>query len=146
MTSPSPAAQTQRPRVLIVEPDGQLALATVRACLEAGLEPKLCMGPDETCPGLSGHTCDRAARVEASLVSIASGLGRIASPACAGGRVVLAGERPLVGHATVGMLAPEAVLDYPYNPNAAAGLLLQIVRRDRSQQIWDQVRSSGTDT
>jgi hypothetical protein len=144
MTDAGTGARKLRPRVLIVEPDGVLALATMHACLDVGLEPKLCMGPDQDpsrCPGLHGEVCPRSAHVEASLITIETGRGRIAAPACLGGRVVLAGERPLVGIATQAALAPETVLDYPYDPEQAAALLLQLVRDARKERMWDDIRS-----
>ena len=145
VTDARTAEQVQRPRVLIVEPDGVLALATLRACLDVGLEPKLCMGPDkdpDQCPGLHGRPCDRSSRIEASLVTIDTGLSRIAAPACMGGRVVLAGERPLLGAPTIGALAPDVTLGYPYEPVKAAELLLQLVREARKGRMWDAIRKS----
>ena len=139
------AAPAQRPRVLIVEPDGMLALATMRACLEVGLEPKLCMGPDKDptqCPGLRGKPCERSSRIEASLVTIDTGMARIAAPACMGGRVVLAGERPLLGASTIGALAPDVTLGYPYEPAKAAEFLLQLVREERKERMWNAIRKS----
>jgi len=141
-------AEAQRPRVLIVEPDGILALATLRACLEVGLEPKLCMGPDKDltgCPGLQGEPCERSSTIEASLVTIDTGMARIAAPACMGGRVVLAGERPLLGAPTIGALAPDVTLGYPYEPIKAAELLLQLVREARKERLWGAIRNGDAE-
>ena len=115
------------PRVLIVEDDPELAMATVWACLEVGLEPKLCLGAERStdCPGLAGQTCPRSSGIEATFVAISTGKQRIATPACAAGPLVVAGERPLVGHATLGALAPSASIDYPYDPDEVAALLAE---------------------
>lgn len=121
------------PRVLIVEEDPDLAMALVNECLDAGLEPKLCMGPAKTssCPGLQGDGCPRVRGVEATFLSVTSGRQRAASPACAGGRLVLSGERPLVGAATISVLKPDAAVEYPYEPHAAASLLFSLVKDER---------------
>lgn len=145
MSGPGSAAETQKPRVLIVEPDGDLALATLRACLDVGLEPKLCLGPEyagNSCPGLRGEPCHRTMDVEATLISITTGAERRVAPSCAGGRTVLAGERPLAGPATEGVVAPEAHLHYPYRPESAAALLFQVVIDARRQKAWDEIRDA----
>ena len=139
----------RRPRVLIVEPDGTLALATLRACLDAGLEPKLCMGTDKdpsSCPGLNGHACPRAAHVEATLITIDTGYSRMAAPACMGGRVILAGDRPMLGVATQAALRHDVTLSYPYDPETAAAMLLQLVRDARKEELWDHIRQGRAPT
>ena len=130
------------PRVLIVEEDPELALATMRECVTAGLEPKLCLGPDRTtdCPGLHGEPCPRSKGIEATMVSITSGDLRRAAPSCIGGGVVLAGERPLVGPSTVGIVSPEHVVSYPYEPDESATLLSAVVRLERKRRAWLTLR------
>ena len=140
----TPRIDERRPRVLIVESDGVLALATMHACLDAGLEPKLCMGADaepSRCPGLHGRTCPRSAEVEATLLTIDTGYSRMAAPACMGGRVILAGERPMLGLATKVALHHDAILSYPYDPEKAAAMLLQLVRDARKEKIWTDIRT-----
>lgn len=116
---------TVRQRVLIVEDDPELAMRTLDACIEAGLEPKLCMGPARSgpCPGLKGEHCPRTEGIAATFVAISSGSQRIAAPACAAGRLAIAGERPLLGVATVGVLNPDQTFGYPYDPRDVASAL-----------------------
>lgn len=130
------------PRVLIVEEDAELALATMRECVTAGLEPKLCLGPDRTtdCPGLHGEPCPRAKGIEATLLSITSSDLRRAAPSCIGGGVVIAGERPLVGASTMGVLSPEHVVGYPYDPDESATLLSAVVQLQRKRKAWQTLR------
>lgn len=131
-----------RPRVLIVEEDPVLSLATVNECLKIGLEPKLCLGVEahSSCPGLVGEECPRTHGIEATLVSIATGRQRMVAPACVGGRLLLSGERLLVGAATRGVLHPDAVIDYPYDPHSAALLLFSMVMDERRRRAWDSIR------
>ena len=130
------------PRVLIVEDDPTLALATMKECVSAGLEPKLCMGPDRgsSCPGLAGDACPRTKGVEATLLSITTGSLRRAAPSCIGGRVVLAGERPLVGAATTAVVHPDRVISYPYSPKESAALLFDLVKDERRRRAWQAFR------
>ena len=130
------------PRVLIVEDEPMLALATMKECLDAGLEPKLCLGPDRgsTCPGLTGDECPRTKGVEATLLSITTGSLRRAAPSCIGGRVVLAGERPLVGSTTTSIVHPDRVIGYPYSPRQTAGLLFDLVKDERRRRAWQAFR------
>ena len=149
MTATGSETTERRPRVLIVEPDGMLALATMRACLDAGLEPKLCMGADKDpsrCAGLNGEPCPRTATVEATLITIDTGYSRMAAPACMGGRVILAGERPMLGDSTKAALDPDATLSYPYDPETAAAMLLQLVRDARKEKLWDHIRHGRAPT
>lgn len=131
-----------RPRVLIVEDDPTLALAIMKECLSAGLEPKLCMGPDRgsSCPGLTGDGCPRTKGVEATLLSITTGGLRRAAPSCIGGRVVLAGERPLVGATTTAVVHPDRVIGYPYSPKESASLLFDLVKDERRRRAWQAFR------
>ena len=121
-------------RVLIVEPDADLAMGVIRECSKLGMEPKLCRGPRLTsaCPALEGARCERPDSVEATLVSISDGLERRVAPVCGGGRVLVAGERPLVGPHTIGALGADAVIGYPYDPRDAARLLYDLVHGERA--------------
>lgn len=130
------------PRVLIIEDDPALALATMKECVSADLEPKLCLGPDRssTCPGLTGEECPRTKGVEATLLSVTTGSLRRAAPSCIGGRVVLAGERPLVGATTTGVVHPDRVIGYPYSPKESAALLFDLVKDERRRRAWQAFR------
>lgn len=141
MTIAAPRA-ARWPRVLIVEDDPALALATMKECVSAGLEPKLCMGPDRgsSCPGLAGDECPRTKGVEATLLSITTGNLRRAAPSCIGGRVVLAGERPLVGASTTAVVHPDRVISYPYSPKESAALLFDLVKDERRRRAWQAFR------
>ena len=124
--------QGELPRVLIVEEDPDIAIAMVGECIEAGLEPKLCLGPDRTsgCPATSGEPCARTEGIEATLISITTGKLRQVAPACVGGKVVVAGERPLVGAATTAILHPDHQISYPYDPTEAAAMLASLVDKN----------------
>lgn len=130
--SATPTSPAGRPRVLIVEDDPHLAMAMIRECDRLGLEPKLCRGPAFTsdCPGLRGDDCPRVNNIEATLVSITSGDQRRAAPACVGGKVVVTGERPLLGSVTAAVLHADERLPYPYDPKDAAGVLAALVPAD----------------
>jgi hypothetical protein len=133
-----------RPRVLIVEPDRDLALGVIQACLDSGLEPKICLGADwntTECPGLRGEPCPRTGGVEATLLSITTPEAQRAFPSCVGGRLVLSGDRKVLDEIAGKGPAPDARLLYPYEPDAAAETLLQLVRDERKQELWDHIRS-----
>lgn len=127
---------TTRHRVLLVEDDPELAMLTLNACIEAGLEPKLCMGPERSgpCPGLKGEHCPRTEGIAATFVAINSGSQRVAAPACAAGRLVIAGERPLLGVTTVGVLDPDQSFGYPYDPTEVARALAVLVAEPESER------------
>jgi hypothetical protein len=124
-------------RVLIVEPDADLAMALVRECSRLGLEPKLCRGPRLTssCPALEGDRCERPEHVEATLVSVTDAIERKAAPVCGGGRVVVAGDRPLVGPHTIGAIGADVVVSYPYDPREVAAILLAQVTGAREEAV-----------
>lgn len=142
MTTTARRRTTRWPRVLIVEDDPALALATMKECVSAGLEPKLCLGPDRgsSCPGLAGGECPRTKGIEATLLSITTGNMRRAAPSCIGGRVVLAGERPLVGATTMAVVHPDRVIPYPYGPKESAALLFDLVKDERRRRAWQAFR------
>ena len=94
-------------------------------------------------PALEGGECPRTDGIEATLLTITDGRQRVVAPACAGGRVVLTGERPLVGSATIGLIEPDVVVDYPYDPKKAAALLFSIVMDERRKTAWDRMRGTG---
>jgi len=135
----------QRPRVLIVEEDPDLAMATIHECLEAGLEPKLCRGPGSTseCPGMRSEGCPRTHRIEATLIGMAGASLRAAAPSCVGGRLLLCGNRPLAGRVTEEVLGPDARLPYPYSPKDAAGILFRMVKEQRKERDWERIRGAS---
>lgn len=133
-------SSTRRPtgaRVLIVEPDADLAMALIRECSRLGLEPKLCRGPRlaSSCPALEGDRCDRPGQVEATLVSVTDATERKVAPVCGGGRVVVAGDRPLVGPHTIGAIGADFVVSYPYDPREVAEILLAQVTGARDEAV-----------
>jgi len=135
MSTSLPSQRAARARVLLVEPDADLAMGLLRECSRLGMEPKLCRGPrlQSSCPVLEGSRCDRALGVEATLVSVTDAVERRVAPGCAGGRVVVAGERPIVGPHTVGAIGADAMIGYPYDPAEAAEILLAQVSGVREE-------------
>lgn len=117
------------PRVLIVEPDRDLASMTVVACLEAGLEPKLCRGPSHTefCPGMHGRSCFRGRDVEAALIGITDPWQARITPLCAvGAPRIVASARGVSRTRREVLEGAEALLDHPYHPDQAARLLSRL--------------------
>lgn len=122
-----------RPRVLIVEPDPELAMALIREGLSLGLEPKLCRGPVVSldCPGLRGEPCARTDRIAATLITVVNEWEKRAAPTCAGQGSVLvcSPTRRGSGEETVAGVRADRRLVYPYDPRAAAHVLLELASK-----------------
>lgn len=134
-----------RPKVLIVEPDRVLASALLKACLDKGLEPKICLGSEwngHDCPGLRGESCPRAATVAATFISVVSPESKAAFPYCVGGRVILSADRRTAKEMAGWGPPPDALIGYPYMPEVAAEMLLQVIREERKERLWDEIRST----
>ena len=127
-----------RPRVLIVEPDPELAMALIREGLSLGLEPKLCRGPVVSldCPGLRGEPCARTERIAATLITIVNEWEGRAAPTCAGQGSILVRSPTRRGSAeeTVGGVRADRRLIYPFDPREAAHVLLELAGKDECEE------------
>ena len=135
-------ARVRKPRVLIVEPDPTVAINTVDECNRLGLEARICpgAGANLVCPGLAGKPCVLSEDVDATLLTVDAAAQRIAAPACAGGRVILAGSRPLVGAATTTVLQPSLTIERDYSPQEAARSLRLLIAKARIEKLAEILR------
>ena len=116
-----------RPRVLIVESDPDLALAMVRECLDVGLEPKLCLAHDVDCPAEFRGECPRNRGISAAFVSLDSIAKPTYSSTCAG----------RVRTITAGSSTSDDEVSFPeiYDPRLAAVALLKLARQERQAPL-----------
>ena len=120
MRTPNP-----RPRVLIVEPDGELAMAMVNECLAIGLEPKLCLGDqDGTCPAICHDTCTRGQNAAAAFVATPALNRPFHAATCAGKAPTLVSTPDQVPTG----IPDKLTIAYPYVPADAARLLASLAR------------------
>ena len=116
---------TPRPKVLIVEPDRELAMAMMRACLELGLEPKLCLGDqDGSCPATCRADCPRGDGAHAVLVATPALNRPFHAATCAGMAPAIISTPRQVPTG----ISDKLTIKYPYVP-ADAALLLAFVAR-----------------
>lgn len=105
--------------------------AMIHACIEMGLEPKLCLGAEKATggrPAVRDQDCSVAKRADASFVSVTTrGEGR-ALPACVRSRVIVATDKREFA-LRADAPAPEAV-ELPLLPGESGGA----ARADRAHR------------
>ena len=115
-------ANAKKRRVLIVEPDEQVADRVAARAVELGLDPVVCRGvsTNAACPVLHGDECAKNSGCGAVFVSLDGDPQARVAPGCAGDAPLLL-ARPAFGSARV--IVADRHMEQPYSPEHAALLL-----------------------